>query len=119
MDWLDIGASVLGKNRTLTQRTFKLFFKLPSFLASFVFIRLSQYFSCEPHHFLWTLHYLKTRNSSDDEIAKVLSTTRETLLLHVWDTLEKLNVALPEVFIQLQFFFSTNYFFPFPPFFGT
>ncbi len=99
--WNSLGAVLLNKARPLNQTTFKEFFKLSVPVADYVFRKILRSFRCVPTHFLCTLHYLKSRNPIDEEIAAVLGIHQDTLRNYVHDTLRKLINVLPQVLISL------------------
>jgi hypothetical protein len=102
--WLSFGGVVLSKGKDVSLTVFRMFFKLPVFLVDVVFKKILTKFTCQPIHLLWTLHYLKSKNPIDFEIAKLLGTNVQTLRVHVYDTIHKMLQTLPEV--CFQFFVS-------------
>jgi hypothetical protein len=92
-----LGSSLLGKRISLSLHQFKLYFKMDPHLVQIVLSKVLKEFPCSAKHLLWTLYYLKTKNTNDNEIAAVLGVHRNTMRLHVIETLRKLLQVLPEV----------------------
>jgi hypothetical protein len=97
--WRLLAAQVLQKGKAISPEVFKRFFKLPVSLVDLVWHKLNARFpgSLFPKHFLWTLHFLKTTNPLQEEVAQLLHTNKKTLKLHVRKVLLKLLVVLPKV----------------------
>ena len=110
--WILCYKHYASKASTISITTFKSFFKLTPRLVDVVWKKLiSTTEHCQQKHLLWTLYYLKTQNSNDTEIAAVLSTNRETLMLKVESTVRQLFQALPEVhFFYFFSFFLVDFF---------
>ncbi len=94
---LTLGAVVLQAKSRIAPGRFKRFFKLPHFLVNYVYEKLVASFACDPIHLLWTLHYLKSKNPLDEEIAKLMNSSKESFMFHVLTTLQNLDKALPNV----------------------
>lgn len=97
MDWQAIGSTILHKKTRLSFDQFQYHFKLRVCLVEYVWKKMISRYHCEPKHFLWTLHFLKSRDPNEQGIASLLHTDKKTLLLHVEETLQKLLIILPEV----------------------
>jgi hypothetical protein len=101
--WLSLGSVILSKDKEISLTVFRMFFKLPVFLVDVVFKKILTKYVCQPIHLLWTLHYLKSKNPIDFEIAKLLGTNLTTLRLHVYNTIHKMLQTLPEVWFPSLF----------------
>jgi hypothetical protein len=98
LPWLSIGAGILKKKGNLVDVDFRAAFKMHPRLVQFVWDRLKTLYPiATPDHFLWTLHFLKSRNPDDIGISLVLHTDRKTMKRHVISTLQMLINALPKV----------------------
>jgi len=107
--WVLLGSVVLSKKKPICNRNFKRFFKLSDRLVNLVYNKiLSRGFHCEKAHLLWTLYYLRTINTNDDEIAATMSTSTKNMKIHVKNTLQILMKALPDVFLII-YFLSINF----------
>jgi hypothetical protein len=85
-------------NRVLSVTSFCTAFKLhPSIVDTLFAVLLKKQFQCRPKHLLWTLHYLKSHNTCESEIALLLKTNRKTLRDKVSEVLSCLLQALPQV----------------------
>ncbi len=92
-----LGSSILNRRRSLSQIQFKMFFKLEPDLVQILYSKIVQEFPCSANHLLWTLYFLKTKNTNDKEIAVVLGIDIDTLHRHVVSTLRILVRVLPQV----------------------
>jgi hypothetical protein len=81
--------------------SFKEIFKLEPTVVDVVFETILKNYRCLAKHLLWSLYYLKTKNSNEAEIAVFLRTNRKTLRIHVIETLTKLVSSLPNVWLNL------------------
>jgi hypothetical protein len=95
--WRGIAIAMLNK-KSLSSDEFKKIFKLTCQNVDYIWKKLSLYFPDAKHEFLlYTLHFLKTKNSNMREVARLLCTTEKNLLHHVQVTLNQLNEILPQV----------------------
>ncbi len=111
MDWFSLGAVVLRRKWSLSEKSFRIFFKLTTTLTNYVFEKLCSTFAdINPIHFLWTLHFMKTRNPSIEQIAQLLGTSPTTLMDNVNIILTCLESALPPaVCLSLIFSFENSF----------
>jgi hypothetical protein len=102
--WNYLGASILKKKKEISDAVFKQFFKIPISLAAIIWKRLvSRFPNASPIHFLWTLHFLKSKTPEIFSIAQLLNTNKKTLKTHLTTTLVQLLVILPKVPLYASF----------------
>jgi len=94
---------VLRRKFKLSDVIFRRYFKLNVFQADYVFKRLTSMFPCSPEHFLWTLHFIKTRDPDFTMVAGALNTCERTLLTYVSEIASNLRIALPEFDFENRF----------------
>lgn len=109
LPWCSIGASLIGKKIPLTNKEFRSYFRLSPFLVEIVLKKIQIKFLCTPQKLLWALHFLKSKNPSEDGIARLLKTNKNTLRFHVVLVLNKILLSLPDVFIPFWFYFLIFY----------
>jgi hypothetical protein len=96
--WNYLGAAILLKPRPLSSAKFVEFFKLSIPLVDVVWKRLHARFpDTSAKHLLWALHFLKSSNPLQGEIAQVLHTNKKTMKQHVRRVLLRLLAVLPKV----------------------
>lgn len=115
LKWRMVGYNVIHSESTthkpacLSVQEFKVYFKLIPELAEYVYVKLADFFDdVREEHFLWTLHFLKSGPTNETVMANLLGTNRNTMMLHIEETVEKLFQALPDVGFLLSSLFS-NY----------
>jgi len=95
--WRLLGSLTLQKNKIVTEKEFRRNFKLNSSLVNQVYKKvLSGGATVKPKYLLWTLFFLNSKNSNDDQISSLLGTTRKTMMVHIKEVLEKLIKVLPK-----------------------
>jgi hypothetical protein len=112
LKWRMIGFNIVHANSNkaptlLSVTEFKVYFKLIPELVEYAYAKLIESYSdVREEHLLWTLHFLKSGPTNETVMANVLGTNRNTMMLHVQETVEKLFNALPEVCSLVALFFS-------------
>ncbi len=99
--WLELGSTILRRKRLISLEKFQEHFKLPVPLVRVVYEKILTQYVRNARHLLWTLHYLFTTNTKDNEVASLLGTNKKTLRFHVRRTLIKLLNVLPQVSLFL------------------
>ncbi len=96
--WEILGSNVLRKKTVLSSRSFKRFFKLSNNLVNAIYTKIitSGYF-CKRIHLLWTLYYLRTTNTYDNEISTTLGIAPNTMKIQVIKVLRLILRSLPQV----------------------
>lgn len=113
--WRILGSSIISyyadKSSTFSVKTYKSYFKLTPRLTEILWQKLvASHPGSQRKHLLWTLHYLKTEANSDVEIASLLNTNRETLMIALRQTVRNLFRALPEVLKHLHIYLYLSLF---------
>jgi hypothetical protein len=94
--WQSIGAAVLNKQKSLNFTEFRRYYKLCPSLVSVLYNKLRKSFDFSANHLMWTLHYLKSANPDDAQIATLLGTNKNTLRKNVKKILSMILCCLPK-----------------------
>lgn len=102
--WLAIAAATLRKKKPITVVAFKTYFKLSPSLADLIYSQLVDAgYEIRIRHYLWTLHYLRSTDPRDTQIAFFLHTQRRNLHDKVYGVMDCICKALPELDFESRF----------------